>query len=314
VLEGGAKNQLVPVEKWAMLSEKGGLRGVVDFFPLEQVVNALQTLRNYRQEVKDEIDQLTGMADIMRGQSTGPAATAYEQGVKARFGSVRLQRSQNEIARYATEGQKLRAEIICKHFDPQTIIDRSNVLQTPDAQMAKDAVGLLKSNLSQYRIEVKPESVSLRDFAAMKQERTEVIDAIARFLTSAQPMMQQAPASAPYLLEMLRWFVSSLPGSAEIEGVLDRAIDAAEKMAQQPQQQRPDPKAQAKQAELRLKGQLDRQKLQGETEAEIVKAQLDIEREEGKQEAQAKWNFREAKMREQQQLMRPVAGLPTGVP
>ena len=75
-------------------------------------------------ELMNLLFQVTGMSDIMRGQSTA-GATATEQALKAKFASTRVQEFQNEFARFASDTQRIKAEIISKHFDPQTIAERS---------------------------------------------------------------------------------------------------------------------------------------------------------------------------------------------
>jgi stress-induced morphogen len=105
------------------------------------------------------------MSDIMRGQAS-QQTTATEQAIKARFASVRVQSMQDEFARFCSDTQRIKAEIISKHFEPQTIIERSNIMRTPDAQFAEQAVQLIKDKFSEYRITVNPDSVSLTDFAA----------------------------------------------------------------------------------------------------------------------------------------------------
>jgi hypothetical protein len=245
---------------------------------------------------------MTGMADIMRGQASEPGATATEQRIKARFGSVRMRRREQEFAAFASELQRLRAEVMAKHFDEQTLIERSNLGRTPDAQLAPQAVALIKSDLAKYRIEVKPESLSMTDFDAVKAERTEVIGAMSEFMVAAAPLAAQSPAMQPYLLQMLQWMVSGLRGAGEIEGVLDQAIGAAEQAAQRaaanPQQAQPDPKVMAQQ----MKSQADLAKIDKEVQADAVRGQIDAQTEDAKQMSQMHWNLLEAKARDRMKL------------
>lgn len=314
---GKVGNQLYPVDNWAMFGEKGGIRGQIDWLPLDQITGALTTLRDVRAGEIEDLYQLTGMSDIMRGQASSPNVTATEQGIKARFGSVRMQRMQDEFARFASDLLRLKAEVIAKHFDAATILERCNCARTPDAAIAPAAVELLKSRFAEYRIVVKPEAVSLTDFAALKQERTEVIGAVAQFLSSAAPLGQASPAAMPFLLEILQWMVSGLRGSSAIEGVLDRAIQAAQQQAQQPQAQAPDPKLEA----TRLKGEMDRQKVQEELQADMVRLQAEVAADAQREQNQANWNVREAVAKQrvtamgralQPQPVRPLGGVKPG--
>lgn len=296
LLDGTKRNVLIPVSNWALLAEKGGLRGVIDWMPLEQVVGAITALRDYRREVVDALHQVTGMADIMRGQASTPGTTATEQAVKARFGSVRLQRLQDEVARFASDVQRLKSEVIAKHFRPESIIAASNVEHTPDAALAQEAVDLLKDRLSHYRIEVKPEAVSLTDFAALKSERMEVVQALASFLTAAAPAAQAMPGSVPFLLELLQATVAGLRGSSTLEGVLDRAIAQAQQQAAQPKgQQAPDPKLQAQQ----LKGQQDMAKLDKELQNDVIRTQVEVQADAQREANQREQNVMEAAQKAQ---------------
>ena len=73
-----------------MFAEKGGIKGQVDWLPIEQVAAALSQLRDYRTELLSLLYQVTGMSDIMRG-STQQGETATAQAIKAKFASTRVQ-------------------------------------------------------------------------------------------------------------------------------------------------------------------------------------------------------------------------------
>lgn len=289
ILEETVENQLLPVKQWGAFMEKGGITGALQLLPLEPVVAALNALRDYRRELIDALYQVTGRSDIMRGQASAAGSSATEQAIKAKFGSVRVQRRQDEFARFVSEAQALKAEIICKHFSPETILEKSNALYAfkNDQQHVQAAVELLQKQHYCYRVEVKPESVSLTDFATLKQDRTEVIGALSQFLTAAAPMAQAVPGSMKFLLQLLQTTVAGLRGSSTMEGVLDAAIEDAEKQEAQraanPQQPPPDPKVQAAQ----LKMQADQQKGQFEVQKEQMKLQHDLTRIQAETQAKA---------------------------
>lgn len=293
LLQNTNQNEMVPVDKWAAFAEKGGIKGSIEWLPLQEVVGALMTLRDYRRELIDALNQIIGLSDIMRGQATTPGVTATEQGIKARFGSVRVQRYQDEFARFATDAQKLRAEIISKHFSPETILERANCEFTADAALAPQAVELIKSKFAQYRIEVKSEALSMTDFAQLKSERMEYLTGLSAFMQAAAPMMADM-SQRPYVLKVLQWTMSGLKGSAQIEGILDQAIAAAEQAAQQaamnPPQQQPDPKMLTQQ----LKGQQDLAKVQAELQADLIRTQAEAQADAQREQNQAVWNTREA--------------------
>jgi hypothetical protein len=175
-----------------------------------------------------------------------------------------VQRLQNDFARFASDLQALKAEIISKHFDPESIAMRSNIkyMVGADQGLAEQAIALIKSDFYQYRIEVKPESVNMADMAAIKQERSEFLMAMSQFLQSSLPVAQTAPWAMPYLLQILQWTIAGFRGSSTIEGVMDQMVLAAnqaiQKAAQQPPQPDPDMlKAQMEMKQMQQEGQLD---------------------------------------------------------
>jgi hypothetical protein len=285
VLSESVANELIPADNFALFKEKGGLQSVIDWLPIDLFVGALKELEAYRQNLMALLFQVTGMSDIMRGQASS-GATATEQALKAKFASTRVQEFQNEFARFASDAQRIKAEIISKHYDEESIAKESNVqfMFPPDQQNAGQAIALLKSDFYQYRIEVKPESVAMADMAAVKQERGEFLMSVATFLQSAGPIGAQAPWSIQYLLQMLSWSMAGFRGSSSIEGVMDQMVVAANQ-AQQAAAANPQPNPEQQ------KMQMEQQKMAAQLQADQQKAQMEmqikqVEMEMKKQEAQ----------------------------
>jgi len=236
VFNQGSENQLIPVDNWAMFAEKGGIKGQVDWIPIEQVVNAIDHLRQYRQDKVMQIYEVLGISDIMRGSSKA-SETAAAQQIKAQFGSTRIQLKQFYIADWITQALRIKAEIICKHFQPETIIKRSNIERTPDAPLAMAAVQLLKDEeMNEYRINIEADSMAALDWAAERDAAVQFMQGLGAFISQVAPMAQQVPQAAPVLMSLLQWSVSKFRVSTQIESVLDQAISALK------QQGMPEPK------------------------------------------------------------------------
>lgn len=282
VLSEAIQNELIPTDNFAMFKEKGGLQSVIDWLPIDMFVNALDKLREYRTELMSLLFQVTGMSDIMRGQASS-GATATEQALKAKFASTRVQEFQNEFARFASDAQSIKAEIISKHYDPETILKQSNIqyMMGIDPNNAMQAVQLIKSEFYQYRIEVKPESVAMADMAAVKQERSEFLLAVAQFLQSSAPIIQGAPWAGRYLLQMLSWAMAGFRGGASIEGVLDQMVVQADMAQKQAAAQPPPPNPEIEKAKMEMQisqqqAQMDMQMKQMELQIKQQEAQMDL--------------------------------------
>lgn len=307
---GNMGNMLIPVSGLKMMMDGGNLANWVQWLPIDMVVAALDKLREVQAEKIAQVDQITGMSDIVRGEAA-QQTTATEQSIKARFASVRIQTMQDEFARFCSDLQRLKAELISKHFDESTLLEAANMAYTTDSQdpqLIQQAVALIKSDHFAYRIEVKPESVSLTDYAALKSESMEVLQGIGGFIQMAAPLAQMSPGMAPMLLQLLQWSVSRIRGSQEIEGLLDRAISQQQQQAQQqaaqPQQPPPpDPKVVAAQTKAHADIMGQQMKTQGELATIHAQSKADMQH----QASQTRFNLIEASEKERMKAVADVS-------
>src|SRR5699024_5814681 len=112
-------NPLIPVNNWAVLSDKKELDAYIHWIPLSEVVAALQADWEAREQAKQVIYEITGISDIIRG-ATKASETATAQNIKRQFGSLRLQNRQRDIAVFCTELLRIKAELMCDIYSPET--------------------------------------------------------------------------------------------------------------------------------------------------------------------------------------------------
>lgn len=284
MLEEGFENDLIPAKDWARFAEKGGMEGCVDWLPIQDIVMALEKLVQQRSDAMALLYEVTGMSDIVRGASGPDRETAAAAQGKKTFASIRVQHLQEDFARFASDLMRLKAEVICKHFETKTIVEDSNIMRTPDGQnqeLVQQAIALLKEpEEAAWRIEIRPESIAMVDYDKMRLERSEFIGSVATFMQSAAPLAELAPDSMPTLVTLLKWAVAGFKGSQEVEGVLDRAIEEMQEAAKQPQEEGPseqelDMQASAQEHEQDM--ELEQTKHQQELEKITTKARADIE-------------------------------------
>jgi hypothetical protein len=269
----GVDNKLIPVENWAMFAEKGGIAGQVDWYPVQDVVNTLDKLRQLRDETIGLLQQVTGMSDLMQGNLNNQHEGVGQSQIKARFGSVRIQKLQDEFAAFASGLMQLKAEVIATHFEGKTIVQQSNMDASFDAELVPQAIELIKQpQKARLRITIRPESVAMTDFAALQDERTSYMNALSTFMQSAAPLIEADPAAKPFLLQLMQWGLSGFKGSSEIEGIVDKAIEASQQEAKN-QEDEQDPEQQ----KMEMAQQLEQQKVQGEMQKIQAKAQADMQ-------------------------------------
>jgi hypothetical protein len=119
LLAEGVENALIPIKGWSAMKEKGGLAGSFELLPLEQIANALSSIREMRQELIEDVYQLTGISDIVRGMSD-PTETATAQQLKGQFSMVRIEDAQAEVQRFCRDEVVIIGQIVAG-YDIETL-------------------------------------------------------------------------------------------------------------------------------------------------------------------------------------------------
>lgn len=130
----GVENKLIAVKSWAMFTE-GGKGGVpIVWLPITEVGSVLEGCVKLRAQLIEDVSQIYGLTDIMRGQGD-PNETATAQSLKTQGGSLRIRTRQAELARFCRDITRLVGEVICNHFQPETIMAMSNMPLPTDADV-----------------------------------------------------------------------------------------------------------------------------------------------------------------------------------
>ena len=271
MLKEGVNTELIPVDNWMMFGEKGGIKGVIDWLPLDQVVGALNAAYQARDQAKQAVFEIMGIADVLRG-SSDPNETLGAQQMKGQFASKRLRYMQNEVSTFATHLLKIKAQIICNHYQPQTILMISGAEQFDDAdkQLIAPALELLKNNvLNNFRIEVSSNSLIEIDEQQEKQDRMEFLTAVGNFMEKA---IQLPPQLHTVAGELLLYGVRGFRTGRQLEGQIDEAIETLKESTQQ-QPEQPDPEMLKMQAEQ----QAEQQRQAGEDQRAQQKQVADVQ-------------------------------------
>lgn len=133
LLEETENNALIPCATYAVLAAQGGVEGAVSFFPMKEIIAALQQAYASRDQAEQAMYRLTGISDIVRGASD-PNETATAQQIKSQWGGLRIRDRQREVQRFIRDVMRIKAEIHAEQFQPETLWAMSNV-KLPDQKM-----------------------------------------------------------------------------------------------------------------------------------------------------------------------------------
>ena len=305
LLTEGENNALIPVDKWQAFSEKGGLKGSIDLLPLDTLAQALIQCYQARADIKAQIYEITGISDIVRGQSFA-SETATAQQIKGQYAGLRLRSMQEDVALFATDLIRLKAQIMCSKYQPRTIVEYAAAMQMSpaDQQLIPQALELIRDKpLRNFRVDIAADSLVQIDEAQMKRDRMEFLQAFGGFLQQALPVGQASPEMIPVMMELLKFGVQAFKAARPLEGQLEQTAEQIKKAAGQP---RPDPAAEAAQAQAQMeaqKFQAEQQakaaEMQQEMQIEQMKAQNEMQLEQMRQQFEAQLKTQELAQKEQ---------------
>lgn len=132
MMEAG-DNELIPVENFMMVMERGGLGKSIEWYPVKDVAETLFKCIEARDVAIQVMYQITGISDIMRG-ATEASETASAQQLKAQFGSVRVRQTQRDTQRFIRDILRKKAEVISEHFTLEVIQAMSGVKLLTEVQ------------------------------------------------------------------------------------------------------------------------------------------------------------------------------------
>jgi hypothetical protein len=138
---------LVPISNWAAF---GGTKEIIIWMPIDMISQTIIALVTLRKQIIEDIYQIMGLSDIMRGASN-PAETLGAQQIKTQYGSTRIRDKQQELVRLARDLVEIVSEIITEKFDPVTMIEMSQT-QLPTKKMIDKQVNEMMQQMQNQQL------------------------------------------------------------------------------------------------------------------------------------------------------------------
>lgn len=372
LMNESTENQLIPVDQWAVHAEKGGVKGSISFLPLEEIQSCIATLQEVRQQCKQDLDEVTGLSDVLRG-TTDSRETLGGLRIKNNNAGSRLDEKQEEVAEFARATIRIVAEIIAKHFtddgliktsgilydeslQPETILaeltnkmappqqgpqaqqpqgqpspqqgaapqpqqsnvvpfsqaqqsgaggppmpqqpapqmqpfpDLSVLVQPIIAQKVQKSIDLIRNEIEfGYRIDIETDSTVFGDEAQERQDATEFVEMVTKFIAEAGQVGAQDPSFIPLAGQMLEFVIRKFKAGRDLESAINAFVDKAAKKAKAAENAPPQPSPE----QIKAKAEIDKIQAQG-----ALQAQND-QRDAAKQQAE---DQRQAEIQKQEDL------------
>ncbi len=288
---------MIPTKDSTIALASGGFDKAIWIMPIEQVAKVLAQLYIQREQVKMIIYEVVGISDILRG-STDPNETLGAQELKTQTGSVRMQRRQRDVQRFARDIFRIMAEIMCEHYPPELLSIMTGIQVTPEMIQV-----MQRDLLRGIKVDIETDSTIAADAARTRKDVAEIMEGVGGFVTAFGPAVQAGAISMEAAKKILTSIIRKARLGREVE-------DAIEQDAEQPQQPKPDPEAekakaemQAKQAELQMK----QQDMQARLQMDGQKAMADHQLQEKQAMADASLADREMALKERETELNHVA-------
>lgn len=223
----GDDNDLIPTEKGASLVE-GGFDKAIWILPLGELVGVAQQLFSAREECKRVIYEITGLSDIIRGQSKASETLGAQQ-IKASWGTMRLKNMQKEVQYYVRDSLRIMLDVASQKI-PERFWPKITGLPYPTDDERDKAKAELQALQQQMQQQAQVHQQQQQQIAQMAQSKGEQPP-------PPQPLQQQPPppelialVEAPSwseILEILRDdFIRSYKIDIETNSTLD--VEATE--------------------------------------------------------------------------------------
>jgi hypothetical protein len=289
-----------------------GSSNLMVHLPLEQVAAAITGLIEARRELFSDYDRLSGISDIMRGE-TEAEETLGAQRLKGQYGSVRIKEKIAELQRLARDAAQIGAEIAAEadiaravkeikadaeaelkaaqqklqnappeeaqqQFEQakQQIVGKyAPMLKEASEQVPiEDVMKLLRDEKARgFAFEIATDSTILTDEMEEKASRNEFLTVFTGATQGLVGLASLGEAGAKLAGEVLKFVLAPYRVGRDLDSVIDEFIDAAPQMAAaQNEQGNSEAEAALAQANLKL-AEAEMQKAQ----AAIAKVQADTQ-------------------------------------
>ena len=281
----------------------GAAESLIATTPVDKAILLLEHLQAEKEKLKQNIYDITGISDIMRG-ATDSQETATAQKIKGLFGSLRFQTRQKKVQNFRRNIYKLIAEIIAEHYDEQTLSemtctylptdeDKMNIVLAQKQGLASqdqlnelteptwgDVMYILRNDkLRNYTVDIETVATAFDD---LEQQNAAIKDLTNLYLSMVQYSDSLSPATLKGFIPLIKMNLSSVKISSAVGNQLEEAIESAYKEAEEEAQvQQPNPDLMKIQSEIEYK--------QGELkikEQEVAIKQQEADRKDAELEAQ----------------------------
>lgn len=242
---------MLPLGDDTILAE-GGVASLFTMLDITQYANMLSVINNAIDVTKSAIYEITGIADIIRGQGQSNV-TATTDGIKAKFATLRLSEMQDNVQEFIHDAYMIMVEMGLLCLTPDALdkiveIEEINRLKTDNPEQIEALMAFIKNIKDfNFKIDIETDSTVKINQDADKADRMEFVNMFSTLMGQA---IQAPKELLPLTANVLKFAVASFRGGRELENEINNAIDNLVKASAVPAPPKPDPEIQKQNFEL----------------------------------------------------------------
>ncbi len=196
------------------------LQSVIAENPLEHNANVIQMLVDDKEYLKQEVFDILGISDIMRGESN-PAEGVETQQLKSEYGAIRIRKKQSTVDRTCRDVFRIMGEIIAEHFEPEILQLMTGVEITPEV------LQILKNDfMRNVSIDIETDSTNAGDKLRRRKAQNEAMQTLVGGLAELLTGMQSGVLPQPLGVELIKLLIQGVDGNTgNLEDIVNNIFD-----------------------------------------------------------------------------------------
>lgn len=274
-LFSGEDNEIILDEEFSKLMQAGGVGNAVSWAPIKEIADVLAVLQPRRRETLNLIYELTGISDIMRGQSD-PRETATAIVKKGQYGSSRIRDRQKRFQRYCRDVIRILGELVGNLFDPETFIIASGVQNNQAIMEGMQEVYKKMSNkgMRDYTIDIQTDSTIAINEQDRQEEAIKFFTAVGTLMKEMFPAIESGMIPPKVAKELMLYAARRFDAGRDLVGVLQQ-IGEQPPQGQGEAEGGGEEQAQAALQIAQLQAEIEREKIQQKREEAQMDYQMD---------------------------------------
>ena len=251
-LQEAGDNEFIAVRNIQALVEKGGLQNVIQYIPVQELVDAISELSGLEEKFKQAFYEWFGVPDILRGASD-PVETAAAQEVKAASANDRFKFQKKQVAQLVRDSIEMMVDLGVQVFPAPRIAEIVGVkFMTPeDQQRFPAALQLLQNDDARLiRVDIDTDSMSFLDQQLKQQRVNQAVQTVTEGLKTVADMSQGDPTFLPVGLHAVLLSLEHLEAGKQFQDGVKKAVEALIQAKENPPETPPPPDYEAMKLEI----------------------------------------------------------------